>query len=155
MNIVITLFEPSSISLLFHILITLQPSYSRKFLRHSSPFSFQLYLFRPLMHPSTLPSPPQRAYKSSSSPPSSCTSVLVEREKDGSENEVIRVCLLQIPLVNTDRSAVVGIHSTTITRSIVRIYALVSVVCFHFHGLPAATASRTVQFEMLIKVKSA
>lgn len=106
------------------------------------------------MHPSTLPSPPQTAYKS---PLASFPHVhpLVEREKDGSENEVIRVCLLQIPLVNTDRSAVVGIHSTTITRSIVRIYVFVSVVCFHFHGLPATAAPRTVQFEMLIKVKSA
>lgn len=35
------------------------------------------------------------------------------REKDGSENEVIRVCLLQIPLVNTVRNAVVSILSTS------------------------------------------
>lgn len=108
------------------------------------------------MHPSTLLSLlRKRRTKAPHLLPPPRVHPLVEREKDGSENEVIRVCLLQIPLVNTDRSAVVDIHSTTITHSIVRIYVLGSVVCFHFYGLPAAVAPRTVQFETLIKAKSA
>jgi hypothetical protein len=78
------------------------------------------------------------------------------KEKGGSENEVIRVCLLQTPLVNTGRNAVMGIWSTSPPSRWYRCASMcICIVCFHFHGLPTVTALRTVQFETLIKTKGA
>jgi len=82
--------------------------------------------------------------------------ILSSKEKGGSENEVIRVCLLQTPLVNTGRNAVMGIWSTSPPSRWYRCASLcICIVCFHFHGLPIVATLRTVQFETLIKTKGA
>lgn len=77
-------------------------------------YSTRSCLFRPLMHLSTHLFPSQTAYKYSSLLPQVYLLVHLSKEKDGNGNEVIRVCLVQIPLVNTKWYAVVSIHSITI-----------------------------------------
>lgn len=107
-------------SFLFRILrIILRSSYfARRFLRHRFSRSFFPNPPFPTANASlnAFPSQTERKYSLSPSllPQVHLLVSLSSKEKDENGNEVIRVCLVQIPLVNTDWSAMVNIHSITI-----------------------------------------